>query len=120
MTYARNTALADYGERVAACYLKYLGMVVLERNWRCRHGEVDIIARDGSTLVVCEVKTRSSLNHGSPVEAVSSQKASRLRRLSTYWLSERQLNPPSVRIDVISVLIPDRGAPQVDRIAGVA
>ena len=61
MTYERNRALGRYGERVAADHLRSLGMVVLARNWRCRFGEIDLVARDGSTLVICEVKTRTGI-----------------------------------------------------------
>jgi len=120
MTYARNKALGSYGEEVAATHLRSLGMVVLDRNWHCRFGEIDIVARDGSTLVICEVKTRTSLTHGSPLEAVTGQKAARLRRLASQWLTSHDVHPPAVRIDVVSVLVPRRGAPSVERIAGVA
>lgn len=120
MTYERNTALGAYGERVATGYLESQGMTILDRNWRCRYGELDIIARDGVVLVVCEVKTRSGTSHGMPIEAVSSQKAHRLRRLSAYWLQEHHVQPDAVRIDVISVRVPRRGAPLIEQIAGVA
>lgn len=120
MTYARNKALGQYGENLAATHLESLGMVVLERNYRCRFGEIDIVARDGSTLVICEVKTRSSVIHGTPLEAVTGQKAARLRRLASHWLHEHDVNPPSVRIDVVSVLVPAKGAPRVERVTGVA
>ena len=82
MTYARNKALGTYGERIAADHLEALGMVVLARNWTCRFGEIDIVARDGSTLVICEVKTRTSNHHGGPFEAITGHKATRLRRLA--------------------------------------
>lgn len=120
MTYARNQALGRYGEGVAAQHLESLGMVVLERNYWCRFGEIDIVARDGSTLVICEVKTRTSISHGTPFEAVTGRKAARLRRLAAHWLEEHAVEPPSVRIDVVSVLVPRRGAPCVERVAGVA
>jgi putative endonuclease len=120
MTYARNKALGRYGENLAVTHLESLGMVMLERNYRCRFGEIDIVARDGSTLVICEVKTRSSVIHGTPLEAVTGQKAARLRRLASYWLDEHDVNPPSVRIDVVSVLVPAKGAPHIDRVTGVA
>lgn len=120
MTYARNQALGRYGENLAAEHLRSLGMVVLQRNYRCRFGEIDIVARDGSTLVICEVKTRTSVGHGTPLEAITGQKAFRLRRLASHWLEEHDVNPPSVRIDVVSVLVPHRGAPCVERVAGVA
>jgi putative endonuclease len=120
MTYARNKTVGDYGERLAVEHLKSLGMVVLARNWTCRFGEIDIVARDGSTLVICEVKTRTSNEHGGPFEAVTGQKAARLRRLATHWLEVHAVSPPSVRIDVISVVVPKRGGPVVERITGVA
>lgn len=120
MTYERNKAVGDYGEKVAADHLRSLGMVILARQWTCRFGEIDIVARDGSTLVICEVKTRTGASHGSPLEAVTGRKAARLRRLATHWLEVHGVEPPSVRIDVVSVRLPSRGAPMVERIAGVA
>jgi putative endonuclease len=120
MTYERNRALGEYGERVAAAHLRSLGMVVLARNWRCRFGEIDLVARDGSTLVICEVKTRTSDAHGTPIEAVAGRKAARLRRLAAHWLDVHDVEPAAVRIDVVSVVVPSRGAPHVDRVAGVA
>lgn len=120
MTYARNKGLGDYGERVAAQHLRSLGMVVLAQQWTCRFGEIDIVARDGSTLVICEVKTRTSTRYGGPFEAVTGQKAARLRRLAQAWLEVHDVHPPAVRIDVVSVVVPPAGAPQVERIAGVA
>ena len=77
----RNRALGAYGERVAARHLTDQGMVVLDRNWRCDEGELDLVLRDGPVLVGCEVKTRTSLAHGSPHEAVTDAKLARLRRL---------------------------------------
>lgn len=119
-SYAQRKALGDFGEGLAAHYLEAAGMVVLERNYRCSFGEIDIVARDGSTLVICEVKTRRSTAYGMPFEAVTGRKAARLRRLAAHWLSEHEVNPPSVRIDVVSVLVPKGGEPSVERIEGVA
>lgn len=95
--------LGDYGERLAARHLSSLGCVVVARNWRCRHGEIDIVAVDAGCLVVCEVKTRSGLGFGEPVEAVSPAKAARLRRLLAAYLAEHP-HPGPVRVDVIGVL----------------
>lgn len=120
MTYARNKALGRFGEQVAAVHLADQGMTILARNWRCPHGEIDIVARDGATLVVCEVKTRTTRKHGGPFEAITAHKATRLRRLLQAWLAAHDVHPLAVRIDVVSVLVPARGAPVVDRIAGVA
>ena len=90
---ARNKTVGGYGERVAAQRLVAAGMVVLDRNWRCDAGEIDLVLRDGSTLVVCEVKTRSSVHYGHPLEAVTPVKAARLRRLAARWLAEHDVHP---------------------------
>ena len=112
-------ALGAYGERVAAAHLSAVGMVVLERNWRCPAGEIDIVARDGDVLVFCEVKTRSSAAFGSPLEAVTPRKAARLRRLAAAWMRERGLHVPDVRIDLVGVLRPRRGPARVEHVRGV-
>ena len=83
-------AVGAYGERLAARYLVESGMQILDRNWRCDQGEIDIVAMDGTCLVIVEVKTRRSLAFGSPVEAVSAVKAARLRRLAGCWLADHR------------------------------
>ena len=113
-------ALGWYGERVAARHLEAEGMRVLVRRWRCRLGEVDLIAVDGPCLVVCEVKTRRSLTAGRPVESVTPVKLARLHRLAATWLSECDGSYPSVRIDVVSVILPRRGGPVVEHLRAVA
>ncbi|NHC13549.1 YraN family protein [Motilibacter deserti] len=113
-------ALGRYGEDVAARFLTEAGLVVLERNWRCELGEVDIVARDGDALVVCEVKTRRSASFGTPQEAVTAAKQARLRRLAARWLAERGVHPPQVRIDVVAVTRAARGPARVEHLRGVA
>ena len=85
-------ALGRYGEDLAAQYLEDLGLVILDRNWRCSAGELDVIARDGDSLVVCEVKTRRSERYGAPVEAVSPRKMRRLRILALRWLDRKTIS----------------------------
>jgi putative endonuclease len=114
-----SDALGAYGERVAADHLVAAGLIILERNWRCDLGEIDIVARDGDTLVVCEVKTRAGVGFGSPLEAVTASKAARLRRLAARWIDEHGVHPPEVRIDLVGVLRPRRGAAEVDHVQGV-
>ncbi|MDQ1629099.1 MAG: putative endonuclease [Actinomycetota bacterium] len=114
-----SDALGSYGERMAAEHLVAAGLTILERNWRCELGEIDIVARDGDTLVVCEVKTRAGLGFGSPLEAVTPAKAARLRRLAARWIEERAVHPPEVRIDLVAVLRPRRGPTEVEHVAGV-
>ena len=116
---ARAQAIGRYGEQVAERYLREAGMAVLDRNWRCDIGEIDIVARDGDTLVVCEVKTRSSLSHGSGLAAVTRAKADRQRRLARRWLAASGLRAAHVRVDVVAVLRSERGAATVDHLRGV-
>ena len=97
-------ALGRYGEDLAAAHLQAVGLQVLERNWRCRMGEIDIVAIDGDCLVVCEVKTRQSVTAGSPMEAVTAVKLGRLRRLTAAWLTDQDRHFPQIRIDVIGIL----------------
>jgi putative endonuclease len=119
-TQQQRSALGRYGEDIATRHLVESGMVVLARNWRCPHGEIDVVARDGRTLVVCEVKTRRGLDYGTPLEAVTARKMVRLRRLATEWLDEAGFDPPDVRIDVVSVLVRTQGAAVVEHLRGVA
>jgi putative endonuclease len=113
-------ALGRYGEDLAARHLADAGLAILERNYRCESGEIDIVARDGDVLVVCEVKTRSGLRFGAPLEAVTATKARRLRVLASRWLSDhRGIRPKTVRFDVVGVLRPDDGSPRVEHVRGV-
>ena len=120
MTRTRNQALGAYGEEVAARHLvEQRGMMLLDRNWRCPDGEIDLVLRDGAVLVVCEVKTRSSLVCGTPHEAVTPRKLGRLRRLGAAWLRAHELYVPDLRVDLVAVLRPRRGAPVVDHVVGL-
>ena len=114
-------AIGRYGEELAARHLVDSGLVILDRNWRCADGELDIVACDGEVLVFCEVKTRSSSGFGDPSEAVGAQKASRLRRLALRWLAQQQEFGnrsfwPQLRFDVISVLCERQSAPKVNHV----
>jgi putative endonuclease len=111
--------LGRYGENVAAGYLQAAGLEILERNWRCSAGEIDIVAKDGETVVVCEVKTRSGEAFGDPVEAVTRAKAARLRRLAALWLSTRGVRAQEIRVDVVGVHRGRRGAASVRHLRGV-
>ena len=111
-------ALGRYGEDLAAQYLEDLGLIILDRNWRCTAGELDVVARDGAALVVCEVKTRRSERFGAPVEAVSPRKMRRLRLLAIHWLDEHQVHAPEIRFDVIGIVQPIAGRPVLTHIRG--
>jgi putative endonuclease len=119
-TARRRTVLGAYGEALAARHLTDLGMVLLDRNWRCDLGEIDLVLRDRDVLVFCEVKTRSSLAFGSPLEGVTERKAARLRRLAARWLTEHAVRPAEVRIDLVGVLVPRSGPLEVEHVSGIA
>lgn len=118
-TGTHNSGLGAYGERLAERHLTSRGMVVLDRNWRCSAGEIDLVLREGGTLVVCEVKTRTSDDYGTPHEAVTPAKLGRMRRLAALWLADHDLRPREVRLDVVAVLRPLRGPSVVDHVVGV-
>jgi len=111
-------AVGAYGERVAARHLTEAGLVVLDRNWRCAHGELDIVARDGPTLVFCEVKTRRGDQFGTPAEAVVPAKVRRLRLLATLWVAGAGLRPADIRFDVLSVRPQAAGPALVEHLRG--
>lgn len=115
----RRHAIGAYGERVALAHLTSAGLVLLERNWRCPEGEIDLVLREGAVLVVCEVKTRSSPVGGSPHEAVTPEKVARMRRLAGRWVAERGLRPRDIRLDLVAVYRPRRGAAVVDHVRGI-
>ena len=115
----QNSALGAYGERVAESYLVDDGLTVLDRNWRCAAGELDLVLRDGNTLVFCEVKTRSGTAYGHPLEAVDPVKTDRLVRLGDAWIEAHGVVAPDVRFDVVAVLRSPRGAAQVEHVRGL-
>lgn len=111
--------LGKYGERVAERHLVEQGMVVLDRNWRCELGEIDLVVRDGDALVVCEVKTRSGTGCGHPLEAVTPRKLARLRKLAARWVHDHGVHPSVIRLDVVAVLAEGHGAAAVEHVRGV-
>jgi putative endonuclease len=115
---AVKDVLGRFGEDVAAAHLEADGLVLVARNWRCREGEVDIVAVDGEVLVFCEVKTRSGLSFGSPAEAVSPTKLRRMKVVATRWLSANPRPWVELRFDVVSVLRTRDGL-VVDHLTGV-
>jgi putative endonuclease len=118
-TAARN-ALGAYGEDVAARLLTLEhGMVLLDRNWRCPEGELDLVLRDGDVLVACEVKTRRGDSCGSPHEAVDPVRLERLHRLVWRWAEQHDVHPAEARVDLVAVQRPRRGAAVVDHVRGL-
>jgi len=107
----RHLATGVRGEDLAARYLEDQGLVLLSRNWRCREGELDLVATDRRKLIVCEVKTRTSTNYGHPAEAVTAEKASRIRRLSRQWRTAHQVRWCPERFDIIAITWPPGAEP---------
>lgn len=107
--------LGDAGEELVARWYADAGYRVLDRNWRCREGELDVIAARREVLVFCEVKTRRSTAFGTPAEAVTSTKQRRLRTLAMRWLDEHpRARGRTLRFDVASVLAPRDTPPVID------
>lgn len=94
-------------------------MTILDRNWHCHLGELDLVARAGNTVVFCEVKTRRGEGFGAPVEAVGVAKQLRLRRLAGAWLAAHDERADVVRIDVIGIVWPDGGRARLSHLVGV-
>jgi putative endonuclease len=116
---AAKDVLGRRGEDLAAAALTAAGYVLVDRNWRCGQGEIDIIARDGAETVFVEVKTRSSDAFGHPFEAITVQKLARLRRLAAAWCHEHPGDHDRIRIDAVSVIAPAVGEPRVEHLQRV-
>jgi putative endonuclease len=121
MTTLTRAEIGAMGEQLAVDHLKSLGLRVLNRNWRCRHGELDVIAADDAAGVVVfvEVKTRTNDQFGGVAEAVTPNKVRRLRRLAGLWLAAQDGSWAEVRIDVIGVRIGRQRTPEITHLAGV-
>jgi putative endonuclease len=113
-------ALGRRGEQLAAEHLERSGLQVLDRNWRCAEGEVDIVAVDRGVLVICEVKTRSDTRYGTPLEAISARKHGRLRRLAVRWVAAHGVRYDEIRIDVVGVLRAAPGEFTIEHIRGAS
>jgi putative endonuclease len=121
MTTLTRAEIGAMGEQLAVDHLKSLGLRVLTRNWRCRYGELDVIAADDTTRVVVfvEVKTRTSDQFGGVAQAVTPNKVRRLRRLAGLWLAGQDGSWAEVRIDVIGVRIGRQRTPEITHLRGV-
>lgn len=116
---AAKDALGRRGEEIAARYLASRGLAIVERNWRCPQGEIDVIARDGGELVFVEVKTRSSVEFGHPLESITPVKLARLRRLAAAWCDAHPGGYDTIRIDAIAVIAPRVGDVEVEHLERV-
>ncbi|HIY65343.1 MAG TPA: YraN family protein [Candidatus Agrococcus pullicola] len=114
-----RTTLGRHGEELAANHLRSQGFTVIEQNWRCSAGELDIIARSGRRFVFVEVKTRRSTRFGHPLEAITREKALRLRALARAWMRERDASGP-IRIDAVGILLNGSTVDRLDHVEGIA
>ncbi|MBF6173816.1 YraN family protein [Nocardia blacklockiae] len=116
---SHNLALGAHGEELAARFLRAAGMEIVARNWRCRYGELDLIAREGEVTAFVEVKTRSGVGFGVPAEAVTFTKRQRIRRLALLWLHEQDGPWRQIRFDVVSVLVVRDREPVIEHLRAV-
>ncbi|MFQ3671075.1 MAG: YraN family protein [Verrucomicrobiia bacterium] len=107
-----------YGEEVAASFLRRQGCRVLARNYAGRWGEVDVVVRDGESLVFVEVKARGPEGWGRPAEAVDGKKRRRIRLTAEAYLKELRVAPPPVRFDVVEVILEPGRVPEVTWVRG--
>lgn len=119
-TTSHNQSVGALGERMAAEYLEHASIHVVDRNWRCTTGELDLVAIDHGTLVAIEVKTRYSGAYGSPLEAITHAKTRRLRRLLHEWRETHAAAPTSMRIDAIGITLSADAPPHIDHLRGIA
>lgn len=112
-------SLGRWGEDIAASALTAQGMAILARNVRCRTGELDIIARDGDTLVVCEVKTRRHLRQGDPIESITPRKLRTMRSVLLHWMAEEAIYAPCIRFDGFGITVLPDGRPVVRHVRGL-
>lgn len=126
---AAKDVLGRRGEEIAAAFLVRAGYLILDRNWRCPQGEIDVVAFDGGETVFVEVKTRSSLLFGHPLEAITAQKLARLRRLAVAWCEqdagEQHADGANggrrgrIRIDAIGVIAAPGADPVIEHVKRV-
>ncbi len=116
---AAKDDLGRRGEALAAHHLEDAGLRILDRNWRCAQGEIDLVAADGDELVFVEVKTRTSTAFGHPLEAITAVKLARLRRLAGAWCEAHPGVSGSVRTDAVGVLAPTGSPAAIDHLKRV-
>jgi putative endonuclease len=109
----RRRAFGALGEQAAAAWLRGRGYEIVARNVRTRYGEIDLVARDGATLVFVEVKARSGPRFGHPLESVGARKRARLARLAAAFMHEHGIEPDRIRFDAVAVYLGPGGDPDL-------
>jgi putative endonuclease len=115
----RNSELGRFGEAIAAEHLIRRGHRILDRNWRSPHGEIDLVTMDRDAVVVVEVKTRSGVEFGHPIEAIGAAKYERLHRLGWEWCAAHEMAGRLERVDAVAVLLRADGTVSVEHIEGL-
>lgn len=111
-----NKSLGEEGETIAAAYLQGQKHAIVERNFRCKCGEIDIIARDGKELVFVEVKTRRNALYGPPQLSVTPFKQRQISKAALTWLAQKKMENIPARFDVVAILLGDHALPQIEHI----
>ena len=123
MTGSARQALGARGEDLAVAELRRQGMEVLARNWRCRLGEIDVVAAETvagrTTVVFCEVKCRSGVRFGDPLEAITWAKLRKLRALAAEWMATHPVSAQAIRIDAVGVLLVPGRDPRLTHVRAV-
>ncbi len=104
------------GEQMAVAYLQGQGYRIEQQNYRCREGEIDIIAWDGSTLVFVEVKTKTQLAFGSPQAMVTRSKQRKMTHVAMLYVAQHRLPNVDIRFDVVAILLAAEASPQVTHV----
>lgn len=119
MAMRAKDVLGKAGEQAAVEYLESVGFRILDRNWRCAEGEIDIVAVDRHVFVAVEVKTRSGTRFGTPLEAVGRTKLRRLRKLAVLWLNAHGIRYELVRVDIVGLVYEGTGGYTIEHLRAV-
>lgn len=119
-SHSKNRIIGDFGEGAVADFIQQQGGIIIDRNWRIKEGEIDIVARTREGLLAfVEVKTRTSTAYGHPLEAITTQKAHRLQRLALAWMATHQSLGHEYRIDCAAVIIGASGKSDIEYRKGI-
>lgn len=111
-----NNSLGGIGEDIAVAFLRGLGFSIVERNFRCVCGELDIVAREGRSVVFVEVKCRRNKLYGPPQLAVTPFKQRQISKAALVWLGKKKLHDAAARFDVVAIVLHDRALPEIEHI----
>jgi putative endonuclease len=114
-----NHMLGRDGGQAAVKYLEGCGFRILDRNWRCATGQIDIVAVERETFVVCELRTRCGTRHSTPLQVVGRTKRSSLRSMGTQWLNAHSIRFDQMRVDVVGLIFEGTGGFTIEHVRGV-